>query len=144
MYEGFTDRARQVMKLADEAAKRLNHEYIGTEHILIGLVDEGKGVAAHVLRNLKIESRAVQACVEKFVLPGRKRFWLPRRSLTPRSIQAIEKASQESQLVEHNYVGTEHLLLGLIADPDGVALHVLLELSASPIVIRKEVLKLLG
>src|SRR5213596_721421 len=120
MYERFTDRARKVMQLANQEAQRLHHEYIGTEHILLGLIREGSGVAANVLKNLDIDLRKVRQEVEKLVqvslevcAPGR----LPQ---TPRAKKVVEYAIEEARNVNHNYVGTEHILLGLLREEEGV------------------------
>src|SRR5258708_40025170 len=113
MYERFTDRARKVMQLANHEAERFNHEYIGTEHILLGLVKEGTGVAAHVLKNLGVELQEIRVEVEKVVEsgPDRVRGKLPQ---TPRAKMAIELSMEEARNLKHNYIGTEHILLGLL------------------------------
>src|SRR5947209_10544422 len=110
MYERFTDRARKVMQLANQEAQRFNHEYIGTEHILLGLVKEGSGVAATVLKNLNIDLRKIRPEVEKIIQcsqEGTARGKLPR---TPRARKVIEYAIEEARNLNHNYDGTEHLL----------------------------------
>src|SRR6476620_8550480 len=116
MYERFTDRARKVMQLANQEAQRFNHEYIGTEHILLGLVKEGSGVAANVLKNLDVDLRKIRLEVEKIVQtgPGGRRVVLGRLPHTPRAQKAIEYAVEEARSLKHNHVGTEHLLLGLL------------------------------
>ena len=144
MYERFTDRARKVMQLANEEARRFNHEYIGTEHILLGLVKEGSGVAANVLKNLDIDPRKVRREVEKIVVGGPDDVTLSRLPQTPRAKKVIEYAIEEARNLNHNYVGTEHLLLGLIREEEGVAAQVLMNLGLSLPVIRNEVLELLG
>src|SRR5205814_2017500 len=111
MYERFTDRARKVMQLANQEAQRFNHEYIGTEHILLGLVKEGSGVAANVLKNLDIDLRKVRAEVEAIVVSWRpERAYLGKLPQTPRAKKVIEYAIAEARRLKHNYVGTEHLL----------------------------------
>src|SRR5438477_477834 len=115
MYERFTDRARKVMQLANQEAQRFNHEYIGTEHILLGLVKEGSGVAAHVLKNLDIDLRKVRLEVEKIAQSGPDMadvVLFGRRPQTPRAKKVIEYSIEEARNLNHNYVGTEHLLLG--------------------------------
>src|SRR5437660_491751 len=123
MYERFTDRARKVMQLANQEAQRFNHEYIGTEHILLGLVKEGSGVAANVLKNLDIDLRKVRLEVEKIVQtgPGGGEITVSQRPHTPRARKVIEYAVEEAHNLNHNYVGTEHLLLGLLREEEGVA-----------------------
>jgi ATP-dependent Clp protease ATP-binding subunit ClpA len=143
MYERFTDRARKVMQLANQEAQRFNHEYIGTEHILLGLVKEGSGVAANVLKNLDIDLRKIRLEVEKVVQPGPDVTW-GRPPQTPRAKKVIERAIEECQNLHHNYVGTEHLLLGLLREQEGVAAQVLLNLGLKLEDVREEVLNLLG
>jgi ATP-dependent Clp protease ATP-binding subunit ClpC len=144
MYERFTDRARKVMQLANQEAQRLNHEYIGTEHILLGLVKEGSGVAANVLKNLDIDLRKVREEIERLVArsldvstPGK----LPQ---TPRAKKVTEYAIEEARNLNHNYVGTEHILLGLLREEEGVAAQVLMNLGLRLEDVREEVLNLLG
>src|SRR5437763_6691573 len=112
MYERFTDRARKVMQLANQEAQRFNHEYIGTEHILLGLIKEGQGVAGHVLKNFAIDLDTVRQEVEKIVRPGPDLVTLGKLPQTPRARSAINYAIEEARNLNHNYVGTEHLLLG--------------------------------
>src|SRR5438270_13964426 len=118
MYERFTDRARKVMQLANQEAQRFNHEYIGTEHILLGLVKEGSGVAANVLKNLEIDLRKVRLEVEKIVQtgPGGDSLYLGKPPHTPRAKKVIEYSIEEARTLGHNDVGTEHLLLGLLRE----------------------------
>src|SRR5258708_7347682 len=128
MYERFTDRARKVMQLANEEARHFGHEYIGTEHILLGLIKEGSGVAANVLKNLDVDLRKVREEVDKIVQTGsspQDAATLGKRPQTPRAKKVIEYAIEEARLLNHNYVGTEHLLLGLIREEAGVAGQVL-------------------
>lgn len=146
MYERFTDRARKVMQLAAEEARRFNHEYIGTEHVLLGLVRENAGVAANVLKNLDIDLRAIRREVELIVQhgPGGEQVVMGRLPHTPRTKKVIEYAVLEAQRLRHNYVGTEHLLLGLIREDEGVAAQILMYLGLKLEDVREEVLNLLG
>ncbi|MBL9000348.1 MAG: ATP-dependent Clp protease ATP-binding subunit [Phycisphaerae bacterium] len=144
MFERFTDRARKVMALANQEAQRLNHEYIGTEHILLGLVKEGSGVGANVLRNLDVDLRRVRLEVEKLVKAGPEMVTMGRLPQTPRAKKVIEYAIEEARNLNHNYVGTEHLLLGLLREHDGVAAQVLMNLGLKLEEVREEVLNLLG
>jgi ATP-dependent Clp protease ATP-binding subunit ClpC len=144
MYEKFTDRARKVMQLANQEAQRFNHEYIGTEHILLGLIKEASGVAANVLKNLDIDLRKVRLEVEKIVMSGPDMVQTGRLLQTPRAKKVIEHAIEEARLLNHNYVGTEHLLLGLLREEEGVAAQVLMNLGLKLEDAREEVLNLLG
>src|SRR5207244_1093646 len=128
MYERFTDRARKVMQLANQEAQRFNHEYIGTEHILLGLVKEGTGVAANVLKNLDIDLRKIRLEVEKIVQAGPDMVTMGKLPQTPRAKKVIEYSIEEARNLNHNYVGTEHLLLGLLREQEGVAAQVLMNL----------------
>src|SRR5881409_278190 len=144
MYERFTDRARKVMQLANQEAQRLNHEYIGTEHILLGLVKEGSGVAANVLKNLDIDLRKIRLEIEKFVQLGPDMVTMGKLPQTPRAKKVIEYSIEEARNLNHNYVGTEHLLLGLLREQEGVAAQVLMNLGLKLEDVREEVLNLLG
>jgi len=144
MYEIFTDRARKVMQLANMEAARFKHEYIGTEHLLLGLIAEGSGVAANVLKNLGVDVHQVRREVEKIVLPGPDYVPMPKRPLTPRTKKVIEYAQEESRAFKHHYIGTEHLLLGMVRETEGVAAQVLMNVGIRLPVLRDEVLKLLG
>jgi ATP-dependent Clp protease ATP-binding subunit ClpC len=146
MYERFTDRARKVMQLANQEAQRFNHEYIGTEHILLGLVKEGSGVAANVLKNLDVDLRKIRLEVEKIVQtgPGGDQVVLGKLPHTPRAKKVIEYSVEEARNLNHNYVGTEHLLLGLLREQEGVAAQVLMNLGLKLEDVREEVLNLLG
>ncbi len=144
MFERFTDRARKVMALANQEAQRFNHEYIGTEHILLGLVKEGSGVGANVLKNLDVDLRKVRLEVEKLVKAGPEMVTMGRLPQTPRAKKVIEYAIEEARNLNHNYVGTEHLLLGLLREHDGVAAQVLMNLGLKLEEVREEVLNLLG
>ena len=146
MYERFTDRARKVMQLANQEAQRFNHEYIGTEHVLLGLVKEGSGVAANVLKNLDVDLRKIRIEVERIVQPGAggDQVVMGRLPHTPRAKKVIEYSIEEARNLNHNYVGTEHLLLGLLREQEGVAAQVLMNLGLKLEDVREEVLNLLG
>jgi len=144
MFERFTDRARKVMALANQEAQRFNHEYIGTEHILLGLVKEGSGVGANVLKHLDVDLRKVRLEVEKLVKAGPEMVTMGKLPQTPRAKKVIEYAIEEARNLNHNYVGTEHLLLGLLREHDGVAAQVLMNLGLKLEEVREEVLNLLG
>ncbi len=144
MFERLTDRARKVMALANQEAQRFNHEYIGTEHILLGLVKEGSGVGANVLKHLDIDLRKVRLEVEKLVKSGPEMVTMGKLPQTPRAKKVIEYAIEEARSLNHNYVGTEHLLLGLLREQDGVAAQVLMNLGLKLEDVREEVLNLLG
>ncbi len=144
MFERLTDRAKKVMALANQEAQRFNHEYIGTEHILLGLVKEGSGVGANVLKNLGIDLRKVRMEVEKLVKSGPEMVTMGKLPQTPRAKKVTEYAMEEARALNHNYVGTEHLLLGLLREQDGVAAQVLQNLGLKLEEVREEVLNLLG
>jgi ATP-dependent Clp protease ATP-binding subunit ClpC len=147
MYERFTDRARKVMQLANQEARSLCHDFIGTEHILLGLIKEGSGVAANVLKNLDIDPARVRQEVVKIVTPGPVQTLsgmagkLPQ---TPRAKQVIQYSIEEARGLNHNYVGTEHLLLGLLREREGLAAQVLMNLGLRLDSVREEILQLLG
>src|SRR5262249_619316 len=128
MYEQFTDRARKVMQLANQEAQRLGHEHICTEDILLGLVKEGAGVAAIVLKNCGIDPHMIRKESEKLVKVSPGRVPVGKLPQTPRAKQVIEFAVEESGHLNHGYIGTEHLLLGLIRDEEGVAAKALTSL----------------
>jgi len=144
MYERFTDRARKVMQLANQEAQRFNHEYIGTEHILLGLVKEGSGVAANVLKNLEVDLRKIRLEVEKLVQSGPEMVTVGKLPQTPRAKKVIEYSMEEARNLNHSYVGTEHILLGLLREQEGVAAQVLMNLGLKLEEVREEVLNLLG
>jgi len=144
MYERFTDRARKVMQLANQEAQRFNHEYIGTEHILLGLVKEGSGVAANVLKNLEVDLRKIRLEVEKLVQSGPEMVTVGKLPQTPRAKKVIEYSMEEARNLNHSYVGTEHILLGLLREQEGVAAQVLMNLGLKLDDVREEVLNLLG
>jgi len=132
------------MQLANQEAQRFNHEYIGTEHILLGLVKEGSGVAANVLKNLDVDLRKIRIEVEKIVQTGPDMVTMGKLPQTPRAKKVIEYAMDEARNLNHNYVGTEHLLLGLLREQEGVAAQVLMNLGMKLEDVRDEVLNLLG
>lgn len=144
MYERFTDRARKVMQLANQEAQRFNHEYIGTEHVLLGLIKEGSGVAANVLKNLDVDLRKIRLEVEKLVQSGPDMVTMGKLPQTPRAKKVIEYSMEEARNLNHNYVGTEHILLGLLREQEGVAAQVLMNLGLKLEEVRDEVLNLLG
>src|SRR5437588_4056314 len=132
------------MQLANQEAQRFNHEYIGTEHILLGLVKEGTGVAANVLKNLDIDLRKIRLEVEKIVQAVPDMVTKGKLPQTPRAKKVIEYSIEEARTLNHNYVGTEHLLLGLLREQEGVAAQVLMNLGLKLEDVREEVLNLLG
>ncbi|MFH1619979.1 MAG: ATP-dependent Clp protease ATP-binding subunit [bacterium] len=140
----FTERAQRVILIAQEEAKRLNHDYVGTEHILLGLIALGEGVAAQVLANLGIDLRRVRVEIEKIVGTGDNMMLLGEIPFTPRAKKVLEYAVEEAQHMGHSYIGTEHILLGLIREEEGVAARVLENLGLKLDVVREEVLNLLG
>jgi ATP-dependent Clp protease ATP-binding subunit ClpC len=142
-YDKFTDRARKVLTLAQEEARRFNHNYIGTEHLLLGLVREGEGVAARVLRNLGVELDKVRNSVE-FIIGRGDRTVIGEVGLTPRAKKVIELAVDEARRFNHNYIGTEHLLLGLIREGEGIGADVLASLGINREKARAEILRELG
>ena len=144
MFNRFTERARKVILLAKEEAKRFNHDYIGTEHILLGLVREGEGVAAAVLASFGLSSEKIRIEVEKLVQPGPSTVVSGDLPFTPKAKKVIELAMDEARTLGHNYIGTEHLLLGLIREGEGVASQVLMNLGLELEKVREEVMSLLG
>ncbi|MFH0826518.1 MAG: ATP-dependent Clp protease ATP-binding subunit [Candidatus Omnitrophota bacterium] len=144
MFNRFTERARKVIILAKEEARRFNHDYIGTEHILLGLIREGEGVAAAVLQKMGISLENIRLEVEKLVQPGPTTQIIGDIPFTPRAKKALELAAEEARALGHNYIGTEHLLLGLIREGEGIASQVLLNLGMDLNTVRNEVMELLG
>jgi ATP-dependent Clp protease ATP-binding subunit ClpC len=142
MFERFTDGSRRVVVLAQEEAKMLNHDYVGTEHILLGLLDEGDGLAARSLESLGISLDAVRQQVEEIIGRGQQ---APSGHIpfTPRAKKVLELSLSESLRLGHGYIGTEHILLGLIREGDGVAAQVLVKLGADLNRVREQVLQLL-
>jgi hypothetical protein len=144
MYERFTDCARTVMQLANGAAHYFNHGYITTEHILLGLLQEGSGLAANVLRNLDIDLDKLDQEIEKVVPRGPYKFSRDKLPQSPCVKQVIADAIEEAELLDHRYVGTEHLLLGLVRQKESVAGQVLMNLGLKLEEVRSEVLQWLG
>ena len=143
MFERFTDRARRVVVLAQEEARLLNHNYIGTEHILLGLIHEGEGVAAKALESLGISLEAVRSQVEEIIGQGGSSpsGHIP---FTPRAKKVLELSLREALQLGHNYIGTEHILLGLIREGEGVAAKALEALNISLDAVREQVQETIG
>jgi ATP-dependent Clp protease ATP-binding subunit ClpC len=144
MFERFTDRARRVVVLAQEEARMLNHNYIGTEHILLGLIHEGEGVAAKALESLGI---TLEACARSRSRRSSARARRPPTGhipFTPRAKKVLELSLREALQLGHNYIGTEHILLGLIREGEGVAAQVLVKLGADLNRVRQQVIQLLS
>ena len=143
MFERFTDRARRVVVLAQEEARMLNHNYIGTEHILLGLIHEGEGVAAKALESLGISLEAVRQQVEEIIGQGQQ---APSGHIpfTPRAKKVLELSLREAIQLGHNYIGTEHILLGLLREGEGMACQVLVKLGANLPTVRARVLQLVA
>ena len=144
MFDRFTDRARKVMALARKEAQRFSHDFIGTEHILLGLVQEGSGVAANVLKNLDVDSGKIRAEIERQVQGGHSIVHMGQLPFTPRAKRVLELCQEAAKELRHNYIGTEHLLLGLIREEQGVAATVLKDLGLRLEDVRSEVLEILG
>src|SRR5213080_2641096 len=142
-FDKFTERARKVLTLAQEEATRFNHNYIGTEHLLLGLIREGGGVAAKVLNNLGVELDNVRSQVE-FIIGRGDRMIAGEIGLTPRAKKVIELAVDEARRLGHHYIGTEHLLLGLVREGEGIAAGVLESLGVRLEQARRETLAVLG
>jgi ATP-dependent Clp protease ATP-binding subunit ClpC len=142
-FDKFTKRARKVLSLAQEEAQRLGHNYIGTEHLLLGLVREGDGVAAKVLSNCGVKLDEVRSSVESIIGHG-NRIVLGEIGLTPRAKKVIELAVDEARSMNHHYIGTEHLLLGLIREGHGIGAGVLEKLGVDLIKVRAETLRVLS
>src|SRR6266516_2013648 len=142
VFERFTDRARRVIPLAQEEAQRLNHDYVGTEHLLLGLLSEGEGVAAKALASLSISLEAVRQQVEEIIGQGQA---APTGHIpfTPRAKKVLELSLREALQLGHNYIGTEHILLGLIREGEGVSAQVLQKLGADLNRVRQQVIQLL-
>ncbi len=142
-FDKFTERARKVLSLAQEEAQRFNHNYIGTEHLLLGLVREGDGVAAKVLSNLGVELNKVRSAVE-FIIGRGDRIVLGEIGLTPRAKKVIELAVDEARRLNHHYIGTEHLLLGLVREGEGIAAGVLESLGVNLEKVRTQTIQVLS
>ncbi|MCX6370616.1 MAG: NDP-hexose 4-ketoreductase, partial [Solirubrobacterales bacterium] len=143
MFERFTERARQVVVLAQEEARTLKHNYIGTEHILLGLLREEEGLAARVLESLDITTERVRAQVVRIVGSGEE-VTSGQIPFTPRAKKVLELALREALSLGHNYIGTEHILLGLVRENEGVAARILLDFDADSEKIRNEVIRMLS
>ncbi len=144
MYERFTDHARKVMQMATQEAQRYNHEYIGTEHILLGLIKDRPGVAAHVLEKMDVDLRRARLQVEMLVGAGPDMVTMGKLPQTSHARKVIEHSIEEARNLNHNYVSTEHLLLGLLREQEGVAFQVLMNLGLKPDQIRAETCRVLG
>src|SRR5881396_3350197 len=142
-FDKFTERARRVLRFAQEEAQRFNHNYIGTEHLLLGLVREGEGVAATVLTGMSVDLELVRTQVERIVGRG-DRMVMGEIGLTPRAKRVIELAVDEARRLNHQYIGTEHLLLGLVREGEGIAAGVLESLGASLDRVRAHVIHVLS
>jgi ATP-dependent Clp protease ATP-binding subunit ClpC len=142
-FDKFTERARKVLSLAQEEAQRFQHNYIGTEHLLLGLVREGEGVAAKVLSKLGVELQKVRESVE-FIIGRGDRIVLGEIGLTPRAKKVIELAVDEARRMNHHYIGTEHLLLGLLREGEGIGAGVLESLGVRLEIARKETISVLS
>src|SRR5450631_3802875 len=143
MFERFTDRARRVVVLAQEEARMLNHNYIGTEHILLGLIHEGEGVAAKALESLGVSLEAVREKVEETIgLAGTAPTGSP--PFTPRAKKVLELSLREALQLGHSYIGTEHMLLGLVREGEGVAATVLNDLGADMARVRTQVIQMMS
>jgi ATP-dependent Clp protease ATP-binding subunit ClpC len=143
VFERFTERARQVVVLAQDEARKLGHNYIGTEHILLGLLREEEGLAARVLETLGITLEPVRAEVARIIGRGDEAAsgQIP---FTPRAKKVLELSLREARSLRHNYIGTEHVLLGLVRENEGVAAHILLDFGADAQKIRNEVIGMLS
>ncbi len=143
MFERFTDRARKVMAIANQEVQRFNHEYIGTEHILLGLIKEGSGTGAAVLKNLGVDIEKMLLEIEQlFKLKGRPdKVTMDKQSPTPLAKKVIEYAIEEARSLNHKYIGTEHILLGLLRESEGTAAQVLVNLGVSIERVRMEILR---
>jgi ATP-dependent Clp protease ATP-binding subunit ClpC len=144
MFVPFTDRVREVLTFAEQEARRLNHEYVGTEHILFGLFKAQPEVGVTVLKNLGIEPDKVTFSIEAVALPGLESVSEERLGQTPRAKQIIQYACQEAHDLNHNYVGTEHLVLGTLREQQGVAAQILMGFGVSLDAARRETLNVLG
>ena len=144
MYDRFTDCARKVIQLANQEAKRFHHEYIGTAQILLGLIKEGSGVAVNVLKNLHVDLKEMRLEIERRLEKGPNVVTMFKLPMTPKAKKVIEYAMEEARLLNHNYVGSEHLLLGLLREEEDVAAQVLAKFGLTLEAAREETLNLLG
>jgi ATP-dependent Clp protease ATP-binding subunit ClpC len=142
-FDGFTEQAKKVLSLAQEEAQRFQHNYIGTEHLLLGLVREGEGVAAKVLTNLGVELHNVRNTVE-FIIGRGDRVVLGEIGLTPRTKKVIKLAVEEAHRLHHPYIGTEHLLLGLVREGQGIAVDILESLGVNLENVSTQIMQVLG
>ena len=146
MFERFTDRARKVMAIANQEVQRFNHEFIGTEHVLLGLIKEGSGTGATVLKNLGVDIEKMLLEMEQLLkLKGRpETVTMDKLPPIPLAKKVIEYAIEEARSLKHKYIGTEHILLGLLRESEGIAPQVLLNLGLNIERVRMEILKLLN
>ena len=144
MYERFTDRGRKVLQLANQEAQRFNHECLGTEHILLGLAKEGSGIAANVLKHLGVDLTTLRREVEGVAGSGPDTLTTGKLPLTPRAMKALRYSLDASRDLGHNYVGTEHLLLGVVREMQGASAQILVKLGLTPQQVRKETMRLLA
>ncbi|EFK96345.1 protein containing Clp, N-terminal domain [sediment metagenome] len=144
MYERFSDRAKKALQLANQEACRFNHEFIDPEHVLLGLIREGSGIAASVLKEMDVDLRKIRSEVGKSLKEGSNLVTMGKLPLTPRAKKHIEYSMEEAKGLHHNYVGTEHILLGLLREEEGVAAKVLTDLGLSYDKVKQKVLTLLG
>jgi ATP-dependent Clp protease ATP-binding subunit ClpC len=144
VFERFTERAREVVVLAQDEARALRHNYIGTEHILLGLLREEEGLAARVLESLAITVEEVRAQVARIIGPGDEPIVSGQIPFTPRAKKVLELSLREALSLKHNYIGTEHILLGLVRENEGVAARILLDFDADAEKIRNEIMRVLA
>jgi ATP-dependent Clp protease ATP-binding subunit ClpC len=144
VFERFTERAKQVVVLAQEEARALKHNYIGTEHILLGLLREEEGLAARVLERLDVTVEEVRAQVARIIGPGDEPIVSGQIPFTPRAKKVLELSLREALSLKHNYIGTEHILLGLVRENEGVAARILLDFDADAEKIRNEIMSVLS
>ena len=144
MPERFTERARQVMALANQEAHRLHHAYLGSEHILLGIIREGNGIAVSVLENLEVDRAALRRQIEQALVGGTDQANIAKLPNTPEARKVTERAVAEARQLHHNYVGTEHLLLGLLLESETLAARVLTQLGADLPAVRQAMVNLIG
>jgi ATP-dependent Clp protease ATP-binding subunit ClpC len=144
VFERFTERAKQVVVLAQDEARALKHNYIGTEHILLGLLREEEGLAARVLESLDVTVEEVRAQVARIIGPGDEPIVSGQIPFTPRAKKVLELSLREALSLKHNYIGTEHILLGLVRENEGVAARILVDFDADAETIRNEIMRVLS
>lgn len=144
MFEKFTDRSKKVFNLAEQEAKRLNHEYLGTEHVLLGLIKEGSGVGATVLKNYDLNLEKLRTELEKLVRPGSETITMGKLPYTPRAKKLVENAIEYARSLSHDYVGTEHILYGVVADTECISSQILQNFELNTEKIQKGIEDLLG